>query len=134
MLDNLTRNDLSAEGSRWLISYLTAIDNRDISAYGTFLADTCSLRMNYIPVMQGKDNVLMMLGSIWSSLAGMRHDPLMILGDDYEFALEAIHHYDLKSGKKTPIPATEFISRNAEGLVTRIRIYCNADPAFSEEN
>ncbi|MEM6901353.1 MAG: nuclear transport factor 2 family protein [Pseudomonadota bacterium] len=130
-LDSLERSDLSSEGLDWLKSYLSTIDSRDIDAYGAFLSDNCSLRMNYIPVMEGKANVLMMLGSIWSSLADMEHEPLMILGDDKDFALETIHHYTIPSGKQTPIPATEFISRNGDGLVDRIRIYCNADPAYS---
>ncbi|MEM7660968.1 MAG: nuclear transport factor 2 family protein [Pseudomonadota bacterium] len=130
-LDNLSRNDLSPAGFDWLQSYLAAIDARDIEAYAPFLADDCSLRMNYVPVMEGKSNVLMMLGSIWTSLAGMEHEPLMVLGDDNDFALETIHHYKIPSGKETPIPATEFISRNGNGLVSRIRIYCNADPAYS---
>lgn len=129
--DSLTRNDLSAEGFDWLQSYLSVIDARDIEAYDPFLAEDCSLRMNYVPIMQGKSNVLMMLGSIWSSLAGMEHEPLMIVGDDRDFALETIHHYTIPTGKQTPIPATEFISRNSDGLVSRIRIYCNADPAYS---
>ena len=130
-LDSLERSDLSSEGLDWLKSYLSTIDARDIDAYGAFLANDCSLRMNYIPVMESKANVLMMLGSIWSSLADMEHEPLMILGDDNDFALETIHHYTIPSGKQTPIPATEFISRNSDGLVDRIRIYCNADPAYS---
>ncbi|MEO0882426.1 MAG: nuclear transport factor 2 family protein [Pseudomonadota bacterium] len=130
-LDSLTRNDLSPDGFAWLQSYLGTIDARDIEAYGDFLADDCSLRMNYIPVMDGKANVLMMLGSIWTSLADMVHEPLMILGDDHDFALETIHHYTIPSGKQTPIPATEFISRNAAGRVNRIRIYCNADTAYT---
>ncbi|MEO1476899.1 MAG: nuclear transport factor 2 family protein [Pseudomonadota bacterium] len=130
-LDSLTRNDLSPDGFAWLQTYLSAIDGRDIDAYGHFLAEDCSLRMNYIPVMHGRADVMMMLGSIWSSLARMEHEPLMVLGDDYDFALETIHHYTIPSGKETPIPATEFISRNAEGFVSRIRIYCNADPAYS---
>ncbi|MEM9668462.1 MAG: nuclear transport factor 2 family protein [Pseudomonadota bacterium] len=130
-LESLTRNDLTPEGFTWLTSYIAAIDARDIETYSDFLAENCSLRMNYVPVMEGKDNVLTMLGSIWSSLANMVHEPLMILGDDHDFALETIHHYTIPSGKETPIPATEFISRNTNGHVDRIRIYCNADPAYS---
>lgn len=131
--DAVVRNDLSAEATEWLSDYFDAIDARDVDAFGCFLAEDCALQLNYVGPLPGKAAVLGMLGPYWASLAGVAHEPRLIIGDDHQFAVEGLHHYQTRTGRTHAIPATEWIDRDSAGLAARIRIYCDATPVFAEE-
>lgn len=132
-LERLQRNDLSDTAFDWLKRYIAAVDQRSTDAYSGLISDDCALQLNYVGPLLGRDAVLTMLGSYWESLASVEHEPLAILGDDHHFALETLHHYRARSGRKITIPATEIIEREADGLARRVRIYCDPSPVFSEE-
>jgi ketosteroid isomerase-like protein len=80
--DKLKINQLSPEIYEWYLSYLQAIDNKDVEAYGNFLADDCVMQSNNNSPVQGKTAILQNLSEYWTSFGSLEHDLLNIYGDN----------------------------------------------------
>lgn len=128
---NLRVNQLSAAAYNNYLAYLTAIDNKDINAYGKFLADDIAVQFNNDEPMQGKETVLQGLSYYWQSFVSVEHDLVNIYGTDTHYVLEAENHYIRKDGKLTTIKAVAFTDINDQGLVKSVRIYQDVSPVFA---
>ena len=129
--ENLRLNQLSPETYEWYLKYLEALDTLDIEAYGTFLAQDCSVQSNNNPAMEGKEVVMQGLAEYWNTFASLEHDLLNIYGNDLSFVLEALNHYKRNDGKAVTIRAVAFTDHNEEGLVTSVRFYTDTTPVFA---
>lgn len=128
---NLRVNQLSSTAYQNYLSYLHAIDNKDIKAYGKFLADDITVQFNNDKPMQGKETVLQGLGYYWQSFGSVEHDLTNIYGTDSSYVLEAQNHYVRKDGKTVTINAVAFSDLDKRGLVKSVRIYQDVSPVFS---
>lgn len=128
---NLRVNQLTANAYENYLAYLTAIDNKDIDAYGKFLADNITVQFNNDAPMQGKQTVLQGLGYYWQSFGTIEHDLTNIYGTDKTYVMEALNHYVRKDGNKVTIKAVAFTDKNEEGMVTSVRIYQDVSPVFA---
>ncbi len=72
---NLKINQLAPEVYEWYLSYLEAIDNKDIEAYGNFLANYCVMLSNNNSPVQGKAAILELI----SSYAKLNIHPFFLL-------------------------------------------------------
>lgn len=128
--DKLKINQLAPEVYEWYLSYLEAIDNKDIEAYRNFLADDCVMLSNNNSPVQGKAAILENLSHYWKTFGSLEHDLLNIYGNDSSFVLEALNHYARLDGKHVTVRAVAITERNKQGLVTSFRFYTDTTPIF----
>lgn len=128
---NLRVNQLSQLGYEWYVSYLAALDAKDLERYGAFLADECVLQMNNHPPVAGKAAVLAALGQYWQTFGTLEHDLLNIYGADDRLMLEALNHYTRADGTPVTLRAVALTDRDASGLVTSVRLYTDTQPLFT---
>lgn len=128
---NLRTNQLSPAAYEWYLSYLDALDRKDIEAYGGFLADDVELLMNNQEPVQGLERVKQGLAMYWQTFGGLEHDLLNIYGTDSNFCLEALNHYRTLGGDAVTLRAVAFTDRDEEGRVTAVRLYSDTSPLFA---
>ena len=121
--DNLRINQLSTECYKWYLSYLDALDARDIERYATFLSEDCVLIMNNAEPIEGKEAVLEGLSRYWQFFSNLEHELLNIYGTDSSFMLEAMNHYQRLDGKALSLRAVALTDRNSSGSITSVRLY-----------
>ena len=129
---NLRVNQLSDAAYDTYLAYLTALDARDVEAYGEYLADDVSMQFGNADPVTGKANVKGMLGGYWQSFAAIEHDLTNIYGTDRTYVLEADNHYVRHDGKKVTVRAVAFTDKGDDGKVTSVRIFGDTSPVFAE--
>lgn len=120
--NKLRINQLSAKTYAWYLTYLEAIDSRNVEAYGSSLAEDCVMQSNNSHPVLGKAAIVQFLANYWQTFASLEHDLLNIYGSDSCFVLEALNHYQRHDGKAVTLRAVAFTDRN-EALVTSVRFY-----------
>ena len=88
------------------------------------------VQFNNGPAIKGKAGVVEALSGYWKSFAAIEHEPLNIYGSDEAFMLEALNHYLKLDGKRVTTRAVALTDRDAEGLVTSVRIFADTAPVF----
>lgn len=129
--DNLRINQLSPSAYQWYLSYLKALDGKDIEGYGAFLSEDCIMQFHNNPPIQGKAAILKYLAQYWSSFGSLMHDLLNIYGSDWAFVLEALNHYQRNDGKAITLRAVAFTDCNESSLVTSFRFYTDTTELFA---
>jgi ketosteroid isomerase-like protein len=129
--NELKVNQLSSRAYEWYLTYLNAMDNLDIDAYAAFLAEDCEMQFGNNPVVKGKKDVVEGLKAFWAMIDGDEHNLQNIFGDDRNFVLEAFNTFKRKDGKTVTIPAVAITERNAEELVTSVRLFMDIAPIFA---
>ncbi|GAB4496540.1 MAG: nuclear transport factor 2 family protein [Saprospiraceae bacterium] len=127
---NLRINQLSATTYERYLAYLHAIDNKDIEAYGRFLAEDVTMQFNNDTPRSGKTEILQGLTYYWQSFGEVEHDLNNIYGSNQNWVLEALNHYVRHDGKKVTIHAVAFTDLDENGLVKSVRIYQDVSPVF----
>ena len=130
--DKLRFNSLSAEAYQWYLSYLEALDAKDVDAYGAFLADDCVMQQNNAEPVEGKAAILAGLAQYWNTFGTLEHELLNIYGTDSAFMLEALNDYTRKDGKPVTLRAVALTDRNEAGQVVSFRFYTDTAPLFAE--
>ena len=74
--ENLRINQLSNEAYQWYLSYLKALDAKDVDAYGAFLADDCVMQQNNAEPVKGKSAIHAGLSQYWGTFGTLEHDLL----------------------------------------------------------
>lgn len=129
--NKLRINQLSPEGYKWYLAYLEAVDNQNVEAYSSFLAEDCIMQSNNSPPVQGKAAIIPFLTDYWTTFASLEHDLLNIYGSDSCFILEALNHYQRNDGQAVTLRAVACTDRNKTGLVTSVRFYTDTTELFS---
>lgn len=128
---NLKINQLSAAAYERYLSYLDAIDSKDIDKYAKFLASDVSVQFNNNAPVCGKEEVLSNLRLYWQSFGAIEHDLINIYGSDSNYVLEALNHYVRHDGKKVTIHAVAFTDLDDDGRVRSVRIFQDVSPVFA---
>jgi hypothetical protein len=128
---NLRINQLSPKTYEWYLTYLKAMDTKNIEWYGMFLADNCVMQFNNNAAVQDKSIIVKFLSDYWATFDSIEHDLLNIYGTDSSFALEALNHYKRNDGKNIILRAVAFTDRNEEGLTTSVRLYTDTTSLFA---
>ena len=129
--DRLQINQLPDDAFAWYLGYLGAMDARDVDTYGRFLAEDCAMLFNNEPPTQGKAAILGRLRGYWQSFRSIEHDLLNIYGEPHAFMLEALNHYVRLDSRPVTCRAVALTDRNAEGLVTAVRLYTDVSALFA---
>lgn len=127
------QNDLSPGGYKWYLAYLAALDAQDVEAYGGFLAEDCELGMNNDRPAVGKAAVLDALRGFFAGFDSFDHEMVGVVGNDHDFCGEAINHFVRLDGRRVVVRGAGFITRGADGLATRVRLYGDYSPLFAPE-
>ena len=127
---NLKVNQLSAGAFRNYLSYLEALDNKDVEAYGIFLSDDVEMWFNNEHFGSGKEIILKGLAEYWQSFASIEHDLTNIYGSDKNYVLEALNYYKRHDGKDATVKAVAFTDLNQKGKVESVRLYMDMTPVF----
>lgn len=129
--DRLRINQLSQNTYEWYLTYLEAIDTKEVDAYIRFLAEECVMHSNNNPPVLGKAAIAQFLANYWKTFASLEHDLLNIYGSDLCFVLEALNHYKRHDGKAVTLRAVAFTDRSVTGLVTSVRFYTDTTELFA---
>lgn len=129
--DKLRINQLSLETYEWYLTYLQAVDTKNVEVYRTFLAEDCVMHANNNPPVRGKAAIAQFLSNYWLTFDSLEHDLLNIYGSDLAFVLEALNHYKRNDGEVVTLRAVAFTDRNEAGLVTSVRFYTDTAPLFA---
>ncbi|TRX59192.1 nuclear transport factor 2 family protein [Fulvivirga sp. M361] len=127
---NLRINQLSTSAYVQYMTYLEAMDSKNVEVYGSFLADDVEMFFNNNPFGQGKEVILQGLGNYWQSFASVEHDLVNIYGTDENYVLEALNHYKRHDGKEATVKAVAFTDLNSDGKVKSVRLYMDTAPVF----
>jgi len=96
------------------------------------LSDDCTMQINNNPLINGKDQIINHLISLWASYKEDAHDLLNIYGTDSSISSEIVNHFTLHDGKEITINAVACTDRNEEGILTSVRLYADFSPLFSK--
>lgn len=129
--ENLKINQLSPQTYEWYLSYLNAIDRKDIEKYGTYLADNCVMYQNNSEPVEGKATIVESLSQYWQTFKSLTHDLLNLYGTDSAFVLEALNHYQRNDDGLVTVRAVAITERDQTGLITSFRFYTDTTPVFA---
>lgn len=129
--DRLRIDQLSAQTYQWYLTYLQAMDSKNVERYGTFLSDSCVMQFNNDAPIRGKVAIVQFLRDYWTTFESLEHDLLNIYGMDSSFVLEALNHYKRSDAKEVTVRAVAFTDLDEEGLVTSVRLYTDTTPLFT---
>ena len=129
--NSLRFNQLSPAAYERYLTYLHALDAKDLDNFGTYLAEDVSVQFNNEVPMQGKVLVLQNLGYYWQSFGALEHELVNILGTDQSHVLEALNYYVRLDGQPATVNAVAFTDWNEQGLIRSIRIYQDTSPVFA---
>ena len=87
--------------------------------------------MNNDEPVRGRDAVVALVAGFFAGFAGLRHEPVAVMGDDGEFCGEAVNHFERLDGHRVDVRTAGLIRRDADGRATRIRIYGDLGPVFA---
>ena len=128
---SLRVNQLSQSATDWYAGYLSALDSADVDAWTSkYLHPECIININNDLPLDGVGEVKARLTLQWSHFSAIRHEPVNIYGNDNQFAVEMICHYERRDGKRADVPLATFVDRDASGRATMINIYIDPKPQF----
>jgi len=131
-LANVRINQLGHDATAWLTRVLQALDDKDVDAYTSFMADDVEVLFNNGDMaMRRRDAVREGLAAFWQSFGSLEHDELNIYGSDANLVHEALNHYTTLDGRSVTIRAVAWIDRNASGEITSLRVYNDQSPLFA---
>lgn len=126
----LLTNQIPDAALRWYADFLAAASDPNWRRQLPFFADDALLQANNRVPAHGQAAIAAELDRYWRGFSGIRHEPVTIFGYDNHFAVEMLCHYTLEGGKIFTLPAAGFLSRNAEGRITALRVFADVTEIF----
>lgn len=123
-------NQLSRSAADWYAGYLAALDSGSVDNWLPFLHPDCVININNDLPLDGVAEITARLSLQWSHFTAIRHEPINIYGNDNQFAVEMICHYERRDGKHAHVPLATFVDRGEDGCATMINIYIDPKPQF----
>ncbi|GAA1072502.1 nuclear transport factor 2 family protein [Tsukamurella spumae] len=115
----------------WVTTTYGIVDAEDMENLLPLFTPGAELRFGNNPAAIGHDAIRGMLGEFWSSIGGLRHEFVNVVGDG-PTSIEAICHYTTRAGTPVPLPVVTQIDRDGAGLITSMRVYIDSAPLFAQ--
>ena len=115
-------NNLTAENFDWVQRKYRALDTMNLSEFGGFIAEDCSLQFANNAIAQGKEVLLRSFNTFLKSIFGLDHSFINMYQVNHTLILEALITYTLKGNKTLAIPAVIIIELKNR-LAISIRIF-----------
>ena len=118
--------------SDWIDDYYADVDAMHLDAYVDRHSDDAVVVFANQPPAVGKDAIRAAIGGFWSMIGGLRHERrnLWFVNDGATAVLEVVTHYTTHGGAKIGVPCVSLLDRNADGLVTSLRVHIDLAPLF----
>lgn len=130
ILTSLKTNQLSDDTAAWYWGFLRAVGNRELEPALSYFERDASLQVNNRVPAYGHLAIGAELERYWGGIAGLKHEPITILGSDTQFSAEVLAHYTLNDGSTMIVPASGFVDRSANGLIQSLRLFADIRPVF----
>lgn len=123
--------------SDWITDYYADVDAMRLASYVQRHTDDAVVVFGNNPPAVGKAEIEAAIGGFFGLIGGMRHEQRGTWfgagpAGGETAVLELITHYTTKGGAAVPIPCVSILDRNADGLVSSLRIYIDLAPLFAE--
>lgn len=117
---------------KWVSDFFADVDTVRIDRLEGWFADDIDLRFSNNPAVIGKQPALDVLRDFYTTITGMRHEPLAIVGSGNEAAQQAIVTYTRPDGRDVPLPVSSYLRQTTDGRIDRLWIYIDIAPLFAE--
>jgi len=114
-----------------LCRVFASFDAKDVSTLSGFMTDDVALRLGNADTIRGKAAFVDAVNAFLSSIAGVRHEILMVYSDGDAAIVEFDVHYTRHDGHVVTIPCCN-VFRMHDGLIAEYRSYIDATPVYAE--
>jgi len=120
--------------SDWIDDYYADVDAMRLDPYVDRHSDDAVVVFANQPPAVGKDAIRAAIGGFWSMIGGLRHERrnLWFVNDGATAVLEVVTHYTTHGGAQIGVPCVSLLDRNADGLVTSLRVHIDLAPLFAQ--
>ena len=100
----------------WLPNLFSAIDNKDTSAFTSFLTEDCAFRFGNLPTVQGKTHIGEFVSGFFDSLKSLSHEVI----EQWNIPTGTICHgmvtYTRLDDSVLTVPFSNILKLNGEGI------------------
>ncbi len=118
--------------TKWVDDWFRDVDAFQIEKLEPWFADDIDLRFSNNPVINDKQTALQALGGFYSTISGLSHKALAVIGSGDEVVQNSIVTYTRADGGLVPLPVSSYVRRNAEGKLNRLWIYIDINPLYAD--
>ena len=120
--------------SNWIDDYYADVDAMRLEPYVERHSDDAVVIFGNNPPAVGKEAIRAAIGGFWAMIGGLTHERrnLWFVNDGDTALLEAVTHYRTQGGGHVPVPVVSLLDKNADGLVTSLRVYIDLAPLFAQ--
>ena len=120
--------------SDWITDYYADVDGMRLQSYVDRHTDDAEVVFGNNPPAVGKQAIGEAIGGFWSMIGGLRHERrnLWLVNDGNTAVLEVVTHYTTRGGAHVAVPCVSLLDKNADGLVTSLRVHIDLAPLFAQ--
>ena len=108
-----------------------AIDAKDAQAFSEFLTESAEFRFGSSPIVQGRERIRDAVDGFFASIAALKHDLDLVLGDGKHLLCEGHVTYTRHDGSRITLPFADSFVVNTDGI-ERYRIYIDIAPLYEQ--
>ena len=127
----ILKNTASEANFQWLQDMYAVIDQKDVKAWRTFLAEDAIMKYANNPLVEGADQIIESISYFFNSIQGLNHSFVQVL--EYEpntFFIEWSVTYIRLDEKVVVLPATTLIKKNNQNLMTELKVFIDVAPIY----
>ncbi len=119
--------------SDWITDYYADVDAMRLDEYVAHHAEDAEVVFGNNPPAVGRDAIGEAIGGFWTMIGGLRHEVhhRWDVNDGNTAVLEVTTHYTTHGGAAVSMPCVSILDRNADGLVTSLRVHIDLAPLFA---
>lgn len=119
--------------SDWITDYYSDVDGMRLEPYVARHAENAEVVFGNNPPAVGRAAIGEAIGGFWTLIGGLRHEVhhRWDVDDGATVVLEVTTHYTTHGGTAVPLPCVSILDRDAEGLVTSLRVHIDLAPLFA---
>ncbi|WP_088288255.1 nuclear transport factor 2 family protein [Kineosporia sp. A_224] len=120
--------------SHWIDDYYADVDAMRLDAYIARHSDDAVVVFGNNPPAVGKEAIAGAIGGFWSMIGGLSHHQrnLWFVDDGSTAVLEVDVDYTTHGGAHVVVPCVSLLDKNADGLVTSLRVHIDLAPLFAQ--
>jgi ketosteroid isomerase-like protein len=107
-----------------------AFDAKHVSTLAGFMTDDAQLRLGNAEMITGKTAFVDAVNAFLGSIAGVRHEILIVYSDGDVAIVEFDVHYTRHDGEVVTVPCCN-VFRLRDGLIAEYRSYIDATPVYA---
>lgn len=119
--------------SDWITDYYADVDAMRLEPFVARHAEDAVVLFGNNPPAVGRAAIGEAIGGFWTMIGGLRHEVhnRWDVNDGASCVLEVTTHYTTHGGAAVPIRCVSLLDRDADGLVTSLRVHLDLAPLFA---